>query len=448
MTEDEKTKGVVIVGAIKKDDLFKRLKDFSASNPEGSEWIVSEKGNIIWGRDRTLIGKKLQDAKEYFHLSIDRIHELISHGKEGAFAYEWKERTSLIAYKHMGYSDWSIILVVNNIPGIESLEKLEKYMIGIILFNIIFAGILAKLLAYVITKPIEKLIKEVAKFEKGDYNVSLPVHRKDEIGILAKALKKAIEEIQRRQETEKNLQFQLLNEHKLAEVGQLVGGLVHNLNNPLNGIQGFAQLLKMKSSDNAEMCDMILSAAENMKNIIKNVLSKTRLEQSTQEMPVDLNKVLSIELNFLQADMFFKHEVEKVIELDNSLPLIKGIYSDFSQSFSNIIKNALDAMRNTDKKRLTVKTYFADNYIHVQIADTGEGISEENIEHIFKPYFTTKRFIEEGQESRPAGTGLGLYMVHELLKKYNAEYDIQSKVGYGTTFTIKFPYVKQNDRQA
>lgn len=133
--------------------------------------------------------------------------------------------------------------------------------------------------------------------------------------------------------------------------------------------------------------------------------------------------------------------------MDKSLPLIKGVYSDFSQSFSNIIKNALDAMRNTDKKKLTVKTYFADNYIHVQISDTGEGIPEKNIKYIFEPYFTTKRYIEEGQESRPAGTGLGLYMVQELLKKYNAEYDIQSKVGEGTTFTIKFPYAKQNNRQ-
>lgn len=193
------------------------------------------------------------------------------------------------------------------------MEKFKKYLIGIILFNMFFAVVLAKLLAQGITKPIEGLIKEASKLERGDYNLSLPVHRKDEIGVLAKALKKAIEEIQRRQEAEKNLQFQLLNEHKLAEVGQLVAGLVHNLNNPLNGIHGFAQLLKMKNSDNAEMCDMILSATENMKNIIKNVLSKTRLEQSTQEMPVDLNKVLSVELDFLQADMFLNMRLKNLL---------------------------------------------------------------------------------------------------------------------------------------
>ncbi|MGB9935373.1 MULTISPECIES: sensor histidine kinase [Thermodesulfovibrio] len=445
--DDENRKNVVIAGAIKKDYLFREFKDFSNSNPEGSEWIISERGNIIWGRDKTLIGKRLQEVQNYFHVNIDKLHESLLQRKEGAISYEWQGKTNLIVYKHMENPAWSMILVFNNIQGIETLEKFKKYLIGIILFNMFFAVVLAKLLAQGITKPIEGLIKEASKLERGDYNLSLPVHRKDEIGVLAKALKKAIEEIQRRQEAEKNLQFQLLNEHKLAEVGQLVAGLVHNLNNPLNGIHGFAQLLKMKNSDNAEMCDMILSATENMKNIIKNVLSKTRLEQSTQEIPVDLNKVLSVELDFLQADMFFKHEVEKFIELDKSLPLIKGVYSDFSQSFSNIIKNALDAMRNTDKKKLTVKTYFADNYIHVQISDTGEGIPEKNIKYIFEPYFTTKRYIEEGQESRPAGTGLGLYMVQELLKKYNAEYDIQSKVGEGTTFTIKFPYAKQNNKQ-
>lgn len=441
MTAGEKTNGVIITGVVKKDYLFKKLSDFSASNPEGSEWIVSDSENIIWGRDRTLIGKNLQEARGYFHLSMDRIHELISEKKEGTLSYEWKEKDNIIAYKHMGYPEWSIILLLSNIQGIKALETLEKYLIGIVLINVLFAVVLAQLLSKGITDPLYKLVREANKLEKGDYGISLPTHRKDEIGILANALKKAIEEIQRRQENEKNLQFHLMNEHKLAEVGQLVAGIVHNLNNPLNGIQGYAQLLKMEVPESAtDKCDQILSATENMRRIIENILNKTRQEQSIQEKPIDLNRVLNECLTFLQADPFFKHRVEKCIELSDSLPEIKGIYSDFSQSLSNIIKNAMDAMRNTEKKKLAVKTCLKDNYIHVEIADSGIGIPEKDLDHIFEPYFTTKPLRDKAREGEPAGTGLGLYMVRELLKKYNAEYDIKGRLGEGTTFTIKLPY--------
>jgi len=440
MAAGEKAKGLIVTGVIKKDYLFKKLSDFSASNPEGSEWIVSDSENIIWGRDRALIGKNLQDARGHFHLSMDRVRELISEKKEGTLSYEWKENDNIIAYKHMGYPKWSIILLLSNIQGIKALETLEKYMIGIILINVLFAVVLAQLLSKGITDPLHKLVSEADKLKKGDYNISLPTHRKDEIGMLANALKKAIEEIQRRQENEKNLHFQLLNEHKLAEVGQLVAGIVHNLNNPLNGIMGYSQLLKAEVPESAaDKCDQILSATENMKRIIDNILNKTRQEQSMQEKPINLNRVLNECLTFLQADPFFKHGVEKCIELSDSLPEIKGIYSDFSQSFSNLIRNALDAMRNTEKKKLSVRTFLKDNYIHVEIADTGIGIPEKDLEHIFEPYFTTKPAVDEAREGETAGTGLGLYMVRELLKKYNAEYDIKSRLGEGATFTIKFP---------
>lgn len=155
------------------------------------------------------------------------------------------------------------------------------------------------------------------------------------------------------------------------------------------------------------------------------------MEQSTQEMDVNLNSVLTTELKFLEADIFFKHEVEKLIQLCESLPSIRGIYSDFSQSLSNIMRNALDAMRTADRKRLTVRTYLAENHTCVETSYTGEGIPEENVKHLFKPHFSTKRHIGEGDQARSSGTGLGLYMVYELLRKYNAEYDIRSTVGKG-----------------
>ncbi len=235
-----------------------------------------------------------------------------------------------------------------------------------------------------------------------------------------------------------------MNEHKLASIGQLVAGIVHNLKNPLNVILGYAGLLKMDVPEAAEKCNQIIGAADNMTRIIQNILDKSRDEQSMEMKSLNLNKVLTDELNFLQADPFFKHRVEKVVELDESLPQIAGIYSDFSQSFSNIIRNALDAMHKTDRKGLTVKGWYENDYIFIKIEDTGEGISEDNLKHIFEPYFSTKPAICESKEGEPAGTGLGLFMVQTLLKKYNPEYDIRSRPGEGTSFIIKIPVQKRN----
>lgn len=242
-------------------------------------------------------------------------------------------------------------------------------------------------------------------------------------------------------ELEKNYEFQLLNKEKLASIGELAAGIVHNLKNPLNAIIGFAETVQRKRPD-VEYIDYILDAGRDMDKIIENILYKTRQEQSTHEKPIDINKMLSNGLTFLEANPLFKSKVQKNIEFEASLPKINGVYSDFSQSFSNIIKNALDAIYNSDTKILTVKTWHDERYIYVMVGDTGEGIAEEKITKIFEPHFTTKATADEAGKDEPVGTGLGLYMVRELLKKYHAEYDIKSRIGKGTTFTVMFPIVR------
>ena len=254
-------------------------------------------------------------------------------------------------------------------------------------------------------------------------------------------LKKQIDKTEKAIEKLKEAQQQLIQSEKLAAFGTMAQGIAHNLNNPLSGILGRAQLMKMKFKDDKGLHDIILQA-EKMSGIIDNMLYKSRQEQQVNLQELDLNRLLSIELQFLEADLNFKHNVAKVYDFADNLPKIKAIYSDFSQSLMNIIKNAIDAMHNSDKKILFVKTRYDNENIYIEIEDTGCGIKQEYLSKLFDPFFTTKPLLGEGKEDEPTGTGLGLSSAHELLNRYNAGISVQSQESVGSTFIIQVPYEK------
>jgi signal transduction histidine kinase len=155
---------------------------------------------------------------------------------------------------------------------------------------------------------------------------------------------------------------------------------------------------------------------------------------------INLNQLLVEELNFLNADLVFKHRIHKEYKFDPSLPIVRGVYSDFSQALLNIIKNALDAMYDVPNKRLSVKTETASaGDVLIQVGDSGCGIPEEHLPQIFDPFFTTKPASVNRDEAQPTGTGLGLSSAYQLLKKYNARIEVDSKIGQGTTFNIYIP---------
>ena len=241
---------------------------------------------------------------------------------------------------------------------------------------------------------------------------------------------------------ERKLELELINEHKLAAIGQLAAGIAHNLNTPIAVIQGNAELLQIKHPDMEEP-KKILNQTNRMNKLIETLIQKGRKEQLRERGKIDINELLGQELEFLNANLFYKHKIEKVFEPGDNLPTIEGIYSDFSQSFLNIIQNSIDAMYESEKRQLSVKTWQEDGIIVVSISDTGCGIPEEIKSRVFEPFFTTKPTdIKEtgvAQSNLPRGTGLGLSLVHNLLSPYGVKIDFESRPNEGTTFYLRIP---------
>jgi two-component system, NtrC family, sensor kinase len=234
------------------------------------------------------------------------------------------------------------------------------------------------------------------------------------------------------------MEEELRNEQRLAAIGLLASGIAHNINTPLMGIYGAAQLVKMKHPEFDDL-DGIITQVERINAIIRNLMWKSRQEQETRLQEIDLNQLLQEELNFLEADLEFKHNVEKHFLFADNIPTILGRYSDFSQSLMNIVRNALDSMHELENKRLFITTAAWDGEIQISVRDTGCGIASENREKIFIPFYTTKPIVGHGIGEEPTGTGLGLSTVQKLLSPYGVRFEVTSEPQAGTTFTVHIP---------
>ena len=250
---------------------------------------------------------------------------------------------------------------------------------------------------------------------------------------LINSRKAALEEKDRTQQ-------KLIQSESLAAIGQLVAGIAHELNNPLASTSSLIQTdieLLNEQTDKRAVDDEVLKDLEfslkelrRAETIVKSVLGLSRQTQTYVE-DVDINALLDDTLRILHNQ--FK-ESEVIIEkyYEAGLPRVNGNFANLGQVFINIIKNAHQALPD-GKGTLSLKTRYSKetSSITIECHDTGKGIPVEVIKDIFKPFFTTK---EVG-----SGTGLGLYISHEIIKKHEGLISVSSKPGRGTTFTIDLP---------
>lgn len=232
------------------------------------------------------------------------------------------------------------------------------------------------------------------------------------------------EQAQRKQFEEKIVQSE-----KLVEIGTLASGIAHGINNPLAGIMGYAEIIIDEKSPNQmkKYAEKIVSEAERASDLVRWLSRYSKQAKDSDITNVDLIKVINESLEALNHA--WKSSDIVIIKEFQKTPNIKGNPSELQQVFINIIDNAMDAMHKGGK--LNLSTAINNGCVEVKISDSGVGIPNENLKKIFEPFFTTKK---EGK-----GTGLGLYVTSMIVKKHHGKIDVDSKVGKGTTFTLRFP---------
>ena len=224
----------------------------------------------------------------------------------------------------------------------------------------------------------------------------------------------------------KALEEQVMRQERLTVLGQLAGGIVHELRNPLGWIKGSTYFLDMAleepDADVRKALELLKSGVIKSERIIESLLGFAR-SGSPKRRKVDVNQVIREALSTIDVP----EDVEVVYRLEESMPAILADRDQLGLVFDNLALNAIQAM--SEGGRLTITSCIADGSISISFADTGTGISQENLERIFEPLFTTKA----------RGIGLGLALIKMLVEEHGGEIEVASEAGAGSVFTVQLP---------
>ncbi len=227
-------------------------------------------------------------------------------------------------------------------------------------------------------------------------------------------------------------QEQLIQAEKLSALGEMISGVAHELNNPLTGVMGYAQLLvSMGATEEMKKnLERIQKEAVRCQKIVQNLLTFARKHHPERKL-VDLNDVARSTLD-LRAYNLRVDNIEVELDLDETLPPVMADAYQLQQVFVNIINNAHQAIVDAGRQgRLIIRTSRHDALNRIEFIDNGPGIPEDKMGKIFDPFFTTK---EIGR-----GTGLGLSLSYGIVKEHEGQIMAKSEPGQGATFIVELP---------
>jgi signal transduction histidine kinase/DNA-binding NarL/FixJ family response regulator len=237
-------------------------------------------------------------------------------------------------------------------------------------------------------------------------------------------------ELKRSAEELEHSQRRLTQSEKLAATGQLAASIAHEINNPLQAIKNCLELILDEAGAGEPLdrtyLDVAMNELERIRGIIRQMLDLYRPSQRRM-VPVDLNAAVEGVLALMRKQLASQDIIVET-HLDDTRPHIAGRGDQIRQVFINLILNAIEAMPEGGQLTLTTHQDH-DGFVTVQVIDIGVGIAPENLTRIADPFFTTKS----------KGVGLGLTICHEIIERHQGALDVISRVGYGSTFTIRLP---------
>ncbi len=230
--------------------------------------------------------------------------------------------------------------------------------------------------------------------------------------------------------SEKSLQVQLRHADRLAKIGQLAAGVAHELNEPLANILGFAQLATKTDGLDPQVkkdLDHIVRSSLHAREVIQKLMLFSR-RMPPQMMRIDVNRIIDEALYF-SASSAVRQGVSVNRDLAPRLPAVTADPQQLKQVIVNLATNAIQAM--PDGGTLTIRSHAGDSHVFMIVEDTGSGMDAATLEQLFTPFFTTKDIDQ--------GAGLGLSVVHGIVRAHGGSIDVHSSVGEGSTFTVSLP---------
>ncbi|MDP8233352.1 MAG: ATP-binding protein [Candidatus Saelkia tenebricola] len=322
--------------------------------------------------------------------------------------------------------------IYEEIEVLRSSQEKTKYL----LYLIILGGLLINIMLILgsilffrrtISLPLVSLRDSVLKIGEGHLDIEVDIKLKDEIGDLAIAFNKMIDDL-------RSVQTQLVQAEKMASLGQLSAGVAHEIKNPLTIIMQGIEYIKSSATDAAviDAAERIKKASLRADKIIIGLLDYSQPAPMDVDN-IDINSIIEETLILTKYQATIKN-ISIIKKLDPKLPKINIDGNLIKQVFLNIILNAIDAL--TEKGTVTINTTIITGQVETEcvqiiVNDTGCGIAKEDLHKIFEPFFTTKRTKDNA--------GLGLAVTKGLIERHHGTIKIESELGKGTNVIINLP---------
>lgn len=295
--------------------------------------------------------------------------------------------------------------------------------------GIVLAILLSGWIAARVTRPVEQLAAAAGDVATGNWNAQVPVTSNDELGMLAESFNRMTHELLEQRD-------RALQAERVAAWRELARRLAHELKNPLFPLQLTVENLIRSREQSSELFDetfresasTLLAEIANLKTVISRFSDFSKMPQP-QLRAVNINDVVRDVARLFQAQLTApnREPIECELELASDPVTIAADPELLHRALSNLVLNAMEAMPKQGK--LTIRTRLQGDGVHIEVTDTGSGLSYEDCARLFTPYYTSKLH----------GTGLGLAIVQSVISDHGGRIRVHSEVGKGTTFTIELP---------
>jgi len=229
------------------------------------------------------------------------------------------------------------------------------------------------------------------------------------------------------------LETSLARSEKLAAVGTLAAGIAHEINNPMTVVSANAQILREEIPSTHPYygsVQLIARASERASKIVRNLLDFSRAEQF-EFKPTDLARSIRESVSLVEPQLL-KSDIQIVVDVDPELPAISASPDHLNVVWLNLLLNARDAIQETGRGgEIRIDARRHGDWVVVQVSDNGVGMTEEQLGHLYEPFYTTR---EPGE-----GTGLGLFTCYRTVTRHGGDIAVESQEGQGTTFRVTLP---------
>lgn len=415
----------------------------------GYPYVIDSSGNVVM--HHILKGNVLDitDSRGRFFIRD------ICDTRSGTTNYTWKNpgedeyREKLAVFRYLPEFDWIVVASSYSDEFFAPLAKIRRIFVATAMLTLLLLVPLTVAVSSTITKPIERLVRQLRRGAEGDFSVRSDAASGDEIGRLARYFNLFMSRLEegeatreRMEEEKERMTTRLRQSEKMQAVGQLAGGMAHDFNNILAAIVGHTDIMLTSnlSPEDRAHADRIVTAAERATSLTRTLLDFSRLE-AVHSVNVDVRDMIGEVVELLS------HSIDKRIgivrEIDDHDLVVRGDAGRLQNMLLNLALNARDAMPEGGRLTLSAKRCSEGENneldlrdaplgcLKITVADTGVGIDPNVAPRVFEPFFTTK---EAGE-----GTGLGLTSAYGCVQGHGGTIEIKDAPKGGTMVEVVLP---------